>query len=401
MVRTGATWPLEPDKLRLLEELAGLIARGGAWRFVKGPVAVPDATDYPDPWDESSEGVGRIVARTLWHAHLSVDAVLEDVRDPAAIDRKRLQRTLIELSSTGPTSASFELFSIGNDDVAGTVSHEVGRYFASHAARAGHPFRRVEEDLPTAEVGAIATVVLGLGVVAANAARYYRSAGAFTGTLAYLEHDVVEVGGLDALDLAFLLAVQAVVRGGVPTAFGSLHPTQAAEVASWREVLEGHGDELRGMLALADADTETPVDRPEAPRSVTVRGAFDEGSAPRVNRGRRTFRVAKTQTVGCVVLGMIGGGLGGLFVSVLNKAMTPMTAGAIVALVAGSYLGWRRSYLGKKRRDFECASCEADVQETDSECPGCGGWIVEEIANANDRLAREEELEEADRSKGS
>lgn len=67
-------WPLSTDQQVLLEELAMLIARGGVWRFLQAPVVAADPRSYPDAWDESRAGIGRVIGRTLWHAYLPIEA---------------------------------------------------------------------------------------------------------------------------------------------------------------------------------------------------------------------------------------------------------------------------------------------------------------------------------------
>jgi hypothetical protein len=54
---------------------------------------------------------------------------------------------------------------------------------------------------------------------------------------------------------------------------------------------------------------------------------------------------------------------------------------------------------GRRRwRYFRCATCHGFVQEADETCGSCGERIIGEIAHARDRLDREEELEEQERT---
>src|SRR5204862_5968224 len=62
--------------------------------------------------------------------------------------------------------------------------------------------------------------------------------------------------------------------------------------------------------------------------------------------------------------------------------------------VAGAVRGWGRA--GRKRGYWRCASCRGFVSELDEECNTCGGRIVGPIADPDDRLDREEELEQAE-----
>lgn len=89
---------LTADQERRLRELARMIAAGGAWRFLRGPVVSASTRDYPDRWEESREGLARALGRTIWHAHIGVDASIEDARAPAMPSMKRLRRSHVELA---------------------------------------------------------------------------------------------------------------------------------------------------------------------------------------------------------------------------------------------------------------------------------------------------------------
>ncbi len=394
----GAGWPLGPDQEQLLGELATLLARGGAWRFRHAPVVAANATDYPDRWEENREGIGRVVTRTMWHAFLDLEAVIEDTREPAARDGKRLRKTVIELVDVDDKQIKLAVSAIGNDDVAGLVSHEIGRAYVAYLSRGGHPFRTAEDGLPELATGSIATVVLGLGVVAANSARYDRSAGEVVGRTAYHEHEVAQAGGLDSRDLAFLLAVQATVRDDVLTALETLRPTQARDVAAWREVLDDHEDELIARLGLA-ADDDPPATRPAEPPPAIIASVFEETQLTKANYGMRVFRVPESRTtIDTVAGGALGFGAG-LVLAIVSAAIIGTGVANLIPLaiptVAGVVMGWLR---GRGKRFFRCASCRGFVTASDAECTACGGRIAGEIAHANDRLAREEELEEAERA---
>jgi hypothetical protein len=391
-------WPLAVVQRGFLSDLATLIARGGAWRFIYGPVVAADATHYPDCWDETRAGVARVLARTLWHAHAAFEAMLEDARVPGDQQDGLLRNTLLQLAHVDGHVARFALHDIGNDDIAGIAAHEVGRAFVGWLARDGHPFRVTPEDgLPAPALGSLATVYLGLGVVAANAAYHSRASGQVDGNLAYHAHVIGRAGGLDVDDLAFLLAVQAEVRDDVLPALASLRPTQAEAVAAWRAVLEDHADELRQRLGLSDASDRAPaLDRPPTPRPVAIDAAFDEALLTKCNHGTRVFRVAETRLPGHAPL---GGGLGlgvGIFVV---GALGPAAAGPAVAVMFGAIAtGFALGLaVGGLRRLYRCATCEAFLEATAALCPACGGTIAGDIARRKNRLEAEDELEAAER----
>jgi hypothetical protein len=393
-------WPIGSEREALLEELATVIAQGGAWRFLQGPVVAADPTAYPEPWDEQRADLARVIGRTLWHAHLTLDAQLHDVRSPGSGSRALLRQTQLALARFEGNTAVFEVASIGNDDVPGIVSHEVGRAFVARLGREAGPFRTVDDgELPTARAGSIATVYLGLGVIAANAAFYDRSAGEVRGNYGYHEHAIVQIGGLHVTELAFLLAVQATVRDDVVPALDTLHPTQVEQVAAWRAVLDDHEAELGRMLGLPEVSAELDaIDRPGAPVPVTVRGELDERDLFKPNVGRRVFRYLVKRNWAYGFAGLLGGGLTGVMLGRLSHDIigTSMQATLVPVIVAAVGFAMWGAILGNRRRLFHCASCDSFVTEADATCGGCGGRIVSEIANRNDRLAREEELEAQD-----
>lgn len=389
----GVQWPLGAQQHELLAELATLIARGGAWRFLHTPVVAADTSHYPEPWEPSRAGVGRVVARTLWHAHLGLDATVDDVRRPTRRAAGRLYATHFELAHVDASSAVFMLHLLGNDDIAGQVAHEVGRAFVGSMGCAGHPFRVSADGLPTPAIGSIAAVYLGLGVLAANAAFYSQAVGRY----GFHQHRVVRAGGLEVDDLAFLLAVQATVRDDVLTALDTLHPTQRELVDAWRAVIDDHEVELLRMLGIAELGHQDAVARPDVPLPVIVSGQLDEGALHKENHGRRVFRYAQRLAAARAGLGMLCG-MGVAAVIIVYSRASSAADVALLLLSAGflgGVVGWFR---GRRARQFKCASCRSLLEETDRECANCGGTVAGEIANPSDRLAREEELEEAERA---
>jgi hypothetical protein len=374
-----SNWPLSAEQQRLVVQLAELIAAAGAWRFVYGPVVAASQRDYPDPWEPSRAGVARVLARTLWHAHLDVAATLEDLRGPQWNDRRHLKRTYLELVAASHGKLAFAVSAIGNDNVAGTVAHEVGRAFVSQLP-GGSPFRGTESsEPPDPEVGSIATVYLGLGVVALNSARYRRAYGEIIGQSAFTEHEIIETGGLPPEDLAMLLAMQATVRDDVLTALDSLAREPAALVDAWREVLDDHEDELRAMLGLGEGEGEAPS-RPPVPREVAIDAAIAEGDLARPNLGRPVFWYTETRSVSGSLLGLVIGLCVGL------ATMSPVVFGIGAAVGAvGGYL------VGRRMRLYRCASCGAFCTPTTPQCGLCGGNLVGEVTDARDRLDAEEE----------
>jgi hypothetical protein len=373
----------------LLRELARLLALGGAWRFLRGPIVAASQRDYPDAWNETRPALAKVIGRTLWHAHLDAEAILEDARAPGAPDRSYLRHTKLELLRADDARIELIFTAIGNDDVAGVVAHEIGRAYVTRLALAGHPFRAASDGLADAASGSLATIALGLGVVAANAAHHDRSAGETIGRTSYHAHEIAHAGGADWQDLTFLLAVQATVRDDVLTALDTLRPSQAEDVASWREVLDDHERELVDLLALDDVDREARPTRAATPREVTLRATFEESDLARANLGRAVFRYpAGSQLALGGILGLFAGvGAGGAVSVVLGPGMYAL--GLVgVGTIAGA---WR----GRRKRLYRCATCRSFITVTAIHCERCGGRIMGDIDHPDDRLAAEEELEEA------
>jgi hypothetical protein len=378
-------WPLAPAQQKLVAELAQLIEAGGAWRFMRGPVVAASKRDYPDAWEPTRTAVARVIARTLWHAHMEVAASLEDLRGPQWEDRKRLKRTYLELVSASHGKLAFAVSAIGNDNVAGTVAHEVGRAFVSQLG-AGLPFRTApDSELPDPQVGSIATVYLGLGVIALGSARYARAYGEIIGRSAYHEHEIVETGGLPPEDLAMLLAIQATVRDDVLTSLDTLEKGPAELLAAWRDVLDDHEDELRAMLGVTDEDYPA-LSRAPVPGTVNVEAHTAEGDLNRPNLGRPVFRYPETRSITGSLLGVVTGlGIG---IATLSPAV--MGIGTGVGAIGGFVVGRRMRY-------FRCASCGNFVTPSHTECRLCGGKLVGEIKDPRSRLDAEEAYEEAQR----
>ncbi len=280
---------------------------------------------------------------------------------------------------------AFALTSIGNDDVAGIVSHAIGHAYATSCASDGHPFRSAEGSANTA-LGSLAAVYLGLGALAANAALHDRSAGENLGQRAIHAHQIARAGGAPWQDLAFALAVQATVRDDVLAALTTLHASQAELVAAWCDVLDAHEPELARMLALGDVASETPPDRPAVPRAAVVHAEHAERDLVRANLGQRVFRVPASSRA--AEHGFYGA-LASIPVVLLGAPLVALGVG-VAGIVAGSVYG-------KRFKRFRCASCGSFVARDATECRMCGGRIAGDIARASDRLDAEEALELEDK----
>jgi hypothetical protein len=282
---------------------------------------------------------------------------------------------------------------VGNDDVVGTLAHEVGMLYAvTHRPDEPDPYRTAEPPVISVdhdrdpERASIATVYLGLCVLAANAAyQQYSRAGRFNGAYEPLEYDVLHAGALPMSSLAYLLAVQAVVRGNdePPSA---LKPPQRDEVAQWIDVLEEERDELRVRLGVSATDVEDA-------REGKVRGA---ASRPRVERftdaelteddDKRSARNAFRWHTHRGGLGLVLGTLSGV-----GLAATIGSPQAVGLMLLGGGLG---HVIGRFVKVPRCSACATIVRRDSTTCRKCGARLRGDITSLSQRLEAEEHLEQ-------
>lgn len=364
----------------LLGVLGDLIARGGAARLLAPPV-VPGAGAFPEPWRPTRGGVRAVLRRLAWHAGNERAIVLNDER-LGAPPTERKPETRVGLTRVNQKELTFRIEFVGEDDVAGTLAHELG---VAHAVvnrpDSVDPYRsgdgpEIEVDVDRDhERGSIATVYLGLGVLAANAAyQQYSRPGRFNGGYSPLEYDVLRAGYAPMSELAFLLAVQAVVRDtGAPE---GLSGPQRDEVNEWIAGLAGQRTELRERLGIGrDAETGKPR---EAPVRFEDLDLSEDAPPPRRNAFRwRTHRGG----VGFVAGAVLGVSVA---VAVASPSITPL-------LVFGSAGGGH--LLGRRIRVPRCTACASVVTDDAQVCDACGAALRGDIAQLADRLDAEERFE--------
>jgi hypothetical protein len=363
----------------LLSTLADLIARGGAERLLVAPVA-PGVAAFPEPWRVTRGGVRALLRRLAWHAGNDRTIVLVDER-LGAPPTERKPETRVGLTTVRAKELGFRIEFIGEDDVAGTLAHEIG---VAHAAvnrpDTADPYRSGEG--PEIEIdadrdherGSVATVYLGLGVVAANAAyQQYSRPGRFNGAYSPLEYDVLRAGYIPMSELAFLVAVQAVVRDGeVPAGLGG---PQRDEVSAWISKLAKQRDSLRDQLGIAAGKQH--VDREAAVRFDDV--DLDEDVA----RARKNAFRWRSHRGG---VGFIAGAVLGWGVTVASASphLTPLF---VFGAAGGGHL------IGRRVRVPRCTGCASIVGTGDHVCSSCGAALRGDIDKPADRLEAEERLE--------
>lgn len=379
--------PSQPDREtreQLLGVLAELVAKGGAGPLLIAPVE-PGAAAFPDPWAPTSAGVQLLLRRLLWHAGIERDVELDDDRMAKAPPTERKPATRVELTEVSKDKARFTLYFVGGDDIVGTLAHEIGTLYAAlHRSERADPYRTAEPPSITIdpdrdlERGSIATVYLGLGVVAANAAfQQYSSSGRFNGGYVPLEYDVLRAGALPMSALAYLLAVQAIVRGDAEPPKG-LAPPQRDEVAGWMRALDGQRTTLRERLGIAA--TERASARPAVAPLDDELPPFEE-PAPKPTAFRwHTHRGGVGFVAGTVM------GMG--FAFVVSRGLMPIT------MLGGATAG---HVIGRRVRAPRCSACATVLADDAASCAKCGAVLRGDIASLADRLEAEERLEDDNR----
>nr|MBP9088234.1 hypothetical protein [Kofleriaceae bacterium] len=282
----------------------------------------------------------------------------------------------------------FSVTALGNDDVAGLASHQIGAAYLA-MRNVGSVFR-AEAREPNELESTLAAYLLGLGILAANSASYVRKHAELVGNSEYSEHKIAAHGALTVDEACFVLVVQDLVRDEQQSeAFATLRGPQHAAVDFWRAELLPYRRELRdalGLPATSLGDVATSLARPSQSRTAPL--GLIEPDPRQFNRGRRTFRVAFHRGAPRMVGGwLVGAAVGGI---VVHQAAVVWPLVGLVALGGG--VGW---VWGRRRKYWHCADpeCNRLMKAEVRQCPGCGGTIAAEIASARLRLAKEEELD--------
>ena len=376
------TAPSRERREQLLAILGDLVSRGGPQPLVALPVA-PGKGSFPEGFRATRGGMVALLRRLAWHVGDKRAVVLSDER-LGAPPTERKPETRIALTRVTDKELHVTLGFIGNDDVVGTAAHELGvAYAALHRPDTTDPYRAPtlpditieERDL---ERGSIATVYLGLGVLACNAAfQEYSRPGRFNGAYSPLEYDVLRAGYVPMCDLAYLIAVQAVLRGGLGPPLG-LEPPQRDEVVAWMAVLRSQASELRGRLGIS-SDVSAGDARP-LPEPFTDIDLADDPAPPRKTAFRwRTHRGG----VGFVAGAVLGVGVATMIAS---QPAAPLIA------IGGAGVG---HLLGRRVRVARCSGCASVVDATATACAHCDAMLRGDIARLGDRLEAEERLADA------
>lgn len=377
--------PAEPNAARrdeLIAMLGDLIARTGAGPFLAPPIE-PGAAAFPEPWKRTRGAAIAVLRRLAWHSGNPRSIVVVDERLGAPPTDRRPE-TRVGLQAVEAKTLQFRMEFLGQDDIAGTLAHELGVAHAAVNRRSSDPYR--EADSPRIDIdpdrdherGSVAAVYLGFGALVANAAfQEYNRPGKFNGVYYENEHDVLRAGYISLSDIAFLVAVQATIRGAaVPT---GLKGPQRDEVTAWMTELAPKKDALREMLGIErDAEPDTR-DKPVLFSDIDV----DEDAPP----PRKTaFRwLTHRGGVGFVVGSAIG------IASAMAVAATNGNALVVISL-AGALLG---HIGGRFVVTPRCSACATVVKRGATKCRHCGAALRGDITSLSERLEAEERLLES------
>jgi hypothetical protein len=365
----------------LLAMLADLVARGGAGPLLAAPIE-PGKAAFPEAWKPTRGGAIAVLRRLAWHVGNPRSIVVVDERLGAPPTDRRPE-TRVGLQAVEAKTLQFRIEFLGEDDVAGTLAHELGVAHAAVNRRGVDPYR--EADAPRIEIdadrdyerGSVAAVYLGLGALVVNSAfQEYNRQGRFNGVYYENEHDVIRAGHLPLSDLAYLVAVQAVVRGADAPA--GLRGPQKDEVVPWIDALSAQRDSLRDRLGISRG--AEPIKR-EAPVLFEDVDLDEDAPRPRKNAFRwRTHRGG---------LGLIAGtGLGIAIAGLAALAPDPM----IGVIMGGALLG----HLGGRAvLTPRCSACATVVKKDATVCRKCGAALRGDIRTLSERLEAEERLEPA------
>ncbi|MBX3159910.1 MAG: hypothetical protein KF773_28335 [Deltaproteobacteria bacterium] len=363
-------------RAHLLATLGELIARNGAADFLCAPVA-PGKAAFPEPWRATRGGVHALLRRLAWYADFDERAIVVEDRRLGKRATLQFEETRVPLREVRRHELVFELVAIGDDDIGGTLAHELGVAFAvENRPDKPDPYRSadppaliVDPDVDH-ERGSIATVYLGLGVIAANAAYQHYTAPERPDGYAGLRYEVLSGGYVKMSDLAYLLAVQAVVRGEARPPAGLSAP-QRDEAGAWIDALLPERAELCTQLGVDPAERGT-ARGPVAP--FTDLDLEDDAA-------QTAFRW-HTKRIGLgAMLGMVGGAL--MFLVAPELGLAGMFAGGLVGAARG------RTVIATR-----CSACATVVGRAAQTCRKCGALLRGDIQSLSERLEAEERVRE-------
>ncbi|MCA9624079.1 MAG: hypothetical protein KC731_33880 [Myxococcales bacterium] len=378
--------PTKDEQDALIEALGRLLERLGPARFLAGPIFLPSARHFPEPFTPTFAEVRRLAERILAYAsleRLSLRLELFDSADPH--DLLDDAGEVIPLPRDAAAWTTFvddehALIAIdlreldAQDKVVGILAHEV-----SHLYRLSASLTAIDHDAEE-RLTDLTSLYLGFGVFAANNAYRYRTAGEVVGATAFSGWSESQLGYLPPRAWCFLLAIQAALHLAAPDLHPHLDPTQRAMFDAARAALPAL-DELRLRLGLDpdaaytpeaadDVADRRPADTSPATDEAEDRPLFDDRIVAD-NQGRPVLKLRQPR---------IGPAFLGAFLGFAVGMVSSETLGAALWLIptALALLGWK---LGQRLPFYQCLGrdCGAVVPREAERCPACGGRFRETV----------------------
>jgi hypothetical protein len=401
-------WDLDTDDVdALIVELAELIRRAGAERFLCAPRLLPDHRSLPDRWTPTRRGVWRLTSRLMRYAglgHLRTEVFVVDAASPSgpldtahgdALGRAGAAGLFFGIED-GVALFGVDVAQLSDvDSLVGTMAHEV-----SHAFRAHHQLVRSDPDIEE-HLTDLTTVYLGFGVLTTNAAYLARSSS--LGVLRGHQWSVQRAGYLGPGALAALLATQSLARADSASTVRQL---AAALEANQRDAFERSRVALAKLgiharLGLAGvAPPEWPLDYEPLPgdadddfgviRTTDGERALSHSEAVSRVRGQNVgeivFRVALDRRAPhfrvAAVLIFLAFPAASLIADPQHLDFATVAAFALVAGLAVR-IAWRR---GVRATIGRCSACDAWLRPDKRICAGCGGAVGGTIRDYGLRL---------------
>jgi hypothetical protein len=376
------SWPPSTDEAALLTRLASVLERAGPSRLLDAPIVAADARAFPDPWWPTVAALEQLLRRLLWHAHVDLDVALEDLRHPYA---GPAAKSVVDWRGTVDGVAQFRVTALGNDDIAGLLTHQLGCAFAA-SLDTGALYRDARRPEVTLRDGSIAAVYLGLGVLATNAAVHLVIDNTQEVELGKIRPPkVILNGGLTTSEACYLLAVQAVARGGEVAALATLRFDLRRHVAHAIAALQPHRAALLDRLGLDLAAARPPLERAPAPPPVT--GADRPAPAPPRGRrfwGVRSYRLQRSRASEHGLLGFAAGAATSAALAIAH--LTPLAPVVAAVTVGAMTIG---ALHGLRRRVARCIRCGGELPAAATACPACGASIVGTVTSMHELRALE------------
>lgn len=392
--------PLESEEREwLLARTAELIAAAGWQHYVSAPLLLPDERSFPDRWTPDVRGLRLLALRLLAYAQLEqldVDIEVFQADRATELDAHGHEHVTGHQGAAAWFAGIEDGVCLFGCDVAqledpigvvGAMAHEV-----AHAFRRFHGLEVDDRDLEE-RLTDLTTVYLGFGVISANAALRHRSAGV-GGSLFTHQWSRNQLGYLPAVAMSFALAMWWLVRGADPAGTKQIQRVLEVNQGTWfRESLGWLRKLPSGLASVLELPAKERWPKPLEPSMVAVRerpgehadeDELEDEDEPELAEGV-VFRLLKRrpweQSPG--MLARIGGiAVSGWFTG------TP-ALGVASTLGALAWLTWGATWTDR------CSdpTCDHDLGESDTVCPGCRRQIAGSIKHRNERLAAEERLE--------